>query len=169
MCGCLSCAPYWGPGPQPRHVPWLGIELAALWFTGLRSIHWAPPARPGLYFLINFLFWNNNGLTGSCKKYREVLCALSTPPLMGASYITDIKARAPTLAWSTDHFQVAPASMCTLCVHVWAHAPVNFYVIFSHVTATIIKTQIQSIFLMLPFDNHSLPLSPLPILTVLYQ
>ena len=21
MCGCLSCAPYWGPNPQPRHVP----------------------------------------------------------------------------------------------------------------------------------------------------
>ena len=31
MCGCLSCAPYWGPGPQPRHVPWLGLELATLW------------------------------------------------------------------------------------------------------------------------------------------
>ena len=21
MCGCLLCAPYWGPGPKPRHVP----------------------------------------------------------------------------------------------------------------------------------------------------
>ena len=21
VCGCLSCAPYWGPGRQPRHVP----------------------------------------------------------------------------------------------------------------------------------------------------
>ena len=21
MCGCLLCAPYWAPGPQPRHVP----------------------------------------------------------------------------------------------------------------------------------------------------
>ena len=21
MCGCLSYTPYWGPGPQPRHVP----------------------------------------------------------------------------------------------------------------------------------------------------
>ena len=35
----------WGPGPQPRHVPWLGIELVTLWFTGLHSIHWATPAR----------------------------------------------------------------------------------------------------------------------------
>ena len=31
MCGCLSRAPYWGPGPQPRHVPWLGIYPATLW------------------------------------------------------------------------------------------------------------------------------------------
>ena len=42
MCGCLSCTPNWGPGPQPRHVPCLGIELATLWFTGW---HWATPAR----------------------------------------------------------------------------------------------------------------------------
>ena len=26
MCGCLSCTPNWGSGPQPRHVPWLGIK-----------------------------------------------------------------------------------------------------------------------------------------------
>ena len=45
MCGCLSCAPYWGAGPQPRHVPWLGIRLATLWFAGQHSIHWATPAR----------------------------------------------------------------------------------------------------------------------------
>ena len=24
VCGCLSCAPYWGPGPQSRHEPWSG-------------------------------------------------------------------------------------------------------------------------------------------------
>ena len=51
MCGCLSNAPYWGPGPQPRHVPWLGIEPANLWFTDWRSIHWATPARAALTFL----------------------------------------------------------------------------------------------------------------------
>ena len=30
MCGCLSHTPNWGPGEQPRYVPWLGIELATL-------------------------------------------------------------------------------------------------------------------------------------------
>ena len=24
MCGCLSCAPHWGPGLQPMHMPWSG-------------------------------------------------------------------------------------------------------------------------------------------------
>ena len=33
MCGCLSHGPHWGPGLQPRHVPWLGIKQVTLWFT----------------------------------------------------------------------------------------------------------------------------------------
>ena len=41
----LSHTPNWGPGPQPRHVPWLGIEPVTLWFIGPCSIHWATPAR----------------------------------------------------------------------------------------------------------------------------
>ena len=45
MCGCLLCTPHQGPGPQPRHVPWLGIEQATFWFTGRCSIHWTTPAR----------------------------------------------------------------------------------------------------------------------------
>ena len=45
MCGCLSCTPHWGPGPEPRHVPWLGIEPVTLWFSGCHLIHWATPAR----------------------------------------------------------------------------------------------------------------------------
>ena len=45
ICGCLSHAPYWVPGLQPRYVPWLGIEPATIWFSGLRSIHWTTAAR----------------------------------------------------------------------------------------------------------------------------
>ena len=48
MCGCLSCALHWGPGPQPRHVPWLGIEPLTFGFSGRCSIHWATPARAQL-------------------------------------------------------------------------------------------------------------------------
>ena len=42
---CLLHAPSWGPGPQARHVSWLGIELATFWFSGPCSVHWASPAR----------------------------------------------------------------------------------------------------------------------------
>ena len=45
MCGCLSCAPYRGPGPQPRHVPCLGIEPAA--FQLQASSQPTEPQRPG--------------------------------------------------------------------------------------------------------------------------
>ena len=55
MCVCLSSAPYWGPGPQPRQVPWLGIEPATLWFTGQHSIHWATPARTLPFFNFTFI------------------------------------------------------------------------------------------------------------------
>ena len=36
MCVCLSHGPHWGTGPQPRHVPPLGIEAARAQSTGLR-------------------------------------------------------------------------------------------------------------------------------------
>ena len=32
MCGCLSCGPHRGPGPKPRHMLQVGIELVTLWF-----------------------------------------------------------------------------------------------------------------------------------------
>ena len=39
----------WRPGLQARHVPWLGNELATLWFVSWCSIYWATPTRA--YFL----------------------------------------------------------------------------------------------------------------------
>ena len=56
MCSCLSCGPHWGPGPQPRHMPWLGIEPVTLWFAGWHSIHWATPTRAeNLYLRLLFV------------------------------------------------------------------------------------------------------------------
>ena len=42
--GCLSLLPSWGPGQQPKHVPWLETEPATFRFTGQHSIHWATRA-----------------------------------------------------------------------------------------------------------------------------
>ena len=50
MCGWLSCTPNWGPGLQPRPVPWLGIEPVTLWLTSWHSV--TEPQQPGLLF-----FW----------------------------------------------------------------------------------------------------------------
>ena len=63
--GSFSHAPYWGPGQQPRHMPWLGTELVTFWFTG-----WAQstePHQPGLHQILSLniplqkLFWYSEG------------------------------------------------------------------------------------------------------------
>ena len=62
MCSCLSCTPYQGPGRKPRHVTWLGIEPATLWFTGWHLIHWATPARAKIFYntsVVCIIFWLN--------------------------------------------------------------------------------------------------------------
>ena len=57
ICGCLSRGPHWGPGLQPRHVPWLGIELVTLWFTArAQSTELYQPGR--LELLMFFLLKN---------------------------------------------------------------------------------------------------------------
>ena len=43
------------PGLQPRHVPWLGIELVNLWFASQCSIHWVTPVR-AKYIMLPLLF-----------------------------------------------------------------------------------------------------------------
>ena len=45
MCGCFSHALHWGPGLQPRHAPWPGIEPWTPCFAGWHSIHWTTLAR----------------------------------------------------------------------------------------------------------------------------
>ena len=58
MCGCLLCTLYWEPDPQPRHVPWLGIELATLWFTAcapFSELHW--PGLHKFFFFKAMLIW----------------------------------------------------------------------------------------------------------------
>ena len=71
MCGCPSHVPNWGSGLQPRHVPWLGIKLATLWFAGLSSIHWAIPARALCIFLMHFqILPQPQHLAGTWKSYQ---------------------------------------------------------------------------------------------------
>ena len=57
--GCPKCTLYWGPGPQPRHVPWLGIKPVTLWFAGWHSIHWATPARLKLFISFRLVIFKD--------------------------------------------------------------------------------------------------------------
>ena len=65
MIGCLSHAPNWGPGPQPRHVPWPRIKLVTFQFAHQHSIHWATPARAIFlclrFYLFTFREWGREG------------------------------------------------------------------------------------------------------------
>ena len=45
LTGCLSCTPQPGANPQPRHVPWPGIELRTFHFAEGRPANWATPVR----------------------------------------------------------------------------------------------------------------------------
>ena len=87
MCGCLLCAPHWGPGPQPRHVPWLGTEPATLWFVGPHSVHWATPATAwpatsysaATYDQSQFILWTLR--EGSENKFETSICSWHAPPI----------------------------------------------------------------------------------------
>ena len=80
MCGCLSCTPFWGPGPQPRHVPWWEIEPATLWFTGWHSIYWNTPAREDFVFLSGS-YWASysRSITTLLKQIRTTMRYHLTP------------------------------------------------------------------------------------------
>ena len=60
MCGCLSHTRCWGPGLQPRHVPWLGIELPL--FGSQAGAQSTELPQPGLeqLLLINILSLSSN-------------------------------------------------------------------------------------------------------------
>ena len=64
---CLLHGPNWGPGPQPRHVPWLGIEPAAFQFTGWHSICWATPARA--LAVLSLTLQTHHALSHLCTKF----------------------------------------------------------------------------------------------------
>ena len=54
--GCPLHTPNRGPGPQPRHVPWLGIKPVTFWIAGQHSVHWATPTRAENFILQNYMW-----------------------------------------------------------------------------------------------------------------
>ena len=73
-----SCVhPDWGPNPQFRCGPWLGIEPATFWCTGQRPNNWAswPGCGVCLFFLI---YWfqrkrkGGGGVWGEWERERNI-------------------------------------------------------------------------------------------------
>ena len=97
MCGCLLRTPNWGPGPQPRPVPWLGIKPVTLWFSGRRSIHWATPARAINVKILNyvailiFLIWYSlfKSILGSLNKMEVIQASLNLWEVLIQVFFTD--------------------------------------------------------------------------------
>ena len=78
---------HWGPGLQPRHVPWPGIRPVTLCFIGWHSIHWATPARAKVgIFKPNRI--NNHirdkWLNTPCKRQRLSWCSYRLLTVSGA-------------------------------------------------------------------------------------
>ena len=75
----LMC-PYWGPGVQPRHVPWLGKETVTLWFaahTQSTELH-----QPGPGFHFNIYLKNSDPVVFCLLQHSlncgSLLCCLTT-------------------------------------------------------------------------------------------
>ena len=76
MCSFLSCALYWGPSPQPRPVPWLGIEPATVWLSGQHS-----PTEPHQSGLLFDFFNHVHILLGFLPKTNIILSEMSVTDL----------------------------------------------------------------------------------------
>ena len=110
LINCLSQTPSRAPGPQPSHVPWLGIEPATLWFTVWRLIHWATPAKAkgllngqwhGKYWLCSFLSYRGDGFLFSKHSWgslslEEVIISLRRLTILTAGGNTRVGATQDT-------------------------------------------------------------------------
>ena len=73
MCGCLSCAPKWGPGLQPRHVPLTGNRTDNPLVCRL-ALNLLSHTSQGDIFLKYIIKWVTCGLLGINMYLITKLC-----------------------------------------------------------------------------------------------
>ena len=96
MCGCLSHGPHCGPGPQPRHVPWLGIEPVTLWFAALaQSTELHQPGHTFILLKTPITFYSQKEVNkkktgqetaGACNYLRKRYACSSLTPKYGRGH-----------------------------------------------------------------------------------
>ena len=129
MCGCLSCAPCWGPGPQPRYMPW--NSTSDLWFAGRHSIHRATPARAQLNYFFsqdegNYKLYVSQNVHGSPGWVAQLVGASSyTPEVCGfdpwSRHIPRLWVQSPVKVHTGGNqlmFLSLPSSLCKINKHV---------------------------------------------------
>ena len=104
----FACPPTWGPGPQPRHVPWLGIEPATFQLTGRHSIHWAIPARAHstIRFYIWKELWGHLVLSPHFTKEEKLSMRLNDMPKKTELTVLRVKTRHRSSDWIAFWFHV---------------------------------------------------------------
>ena len=87
MCGCLSCALYWGPSPQPRHVPWLGIEPATP-KSSQSSTQSTEPHQPGWKRILQLFRFRPFQLHSiQTQQWPTILWSFSDPHAFSSSHM----------------------------------------------------------------------------------
>ena len=129
MCGCFSHALYWGPGWQPRHVPWLGTELPTLVHSPC-SIHWATPVLKKKKIL------KSDSYLVSCHRHsRKQISSPSLSPLFPyllspLEYWCNPRVQNWTLHSSHANTPCASSDIPRAWSRTWGWPP-NFYLEFS--------------------------------------
>ena len=103
VCGCLSHAPYWGPGPQPRYVcpDW---ELNQQPFGSQASAQYTEPHQPGQHEIFLRTQKRTNYKMGGQVSALTHMCTQIIP--LQWSHILNQKLRhMVSHTWSTTNFQ----------------------------------------------------------------
>ena len=107
MCGkhqsvASHASPNWELGPQPRRVPWLGIELVTFCFVGRCPTHWATPVRARTAFKCVLLLC-------SCERGPVPEACLPCVHRLFGGLVLDIKRKAP---WYWSDYRDALSLQC---------------------------------------------------------
>ena len=137
MCGCLSCVPHQEPGPQPRHVAWLGIKPATWRFPGRCSIH---GQKTKTINMMRGTLWQSPHLPFSASLHHHLQLPLQLQwTSLTFSYV-------PWCFWwhSTDVFFSAWFTLFSLCLIPPSH-PWCFHLLYVSIYLTVTQRRYHQV------------------------
>ena len=179
MGGCLLGAPYWRPGPQPRHVPWQGIESS--WLTNIQVTQGSPSIsslsdfsqfQSFKYYLYDNdlqIFTSSSDPTTKCIQPTAYGASpLNFPPKLATCFSSQrmktlpfqlLKVKNLESSWSLPYFSqptsnyIQNSSICSTF---------EIYLESGHFSLTLLITLVEQLFIIphLDYCSHLLPPSP---------